>query len=158
MEGIMRPTTNRTLLASLGIVALGIVAAASVQSNAEPQNPESANVATWIQSAPNQALIACPASKLVETAAAPWFGFGVLANPVMASCSEDGPYTWGGNLWYLQRIKGFQFTDGTMDAIRVCTPAAVEPGRTSHFTGPCHTKDGAGPRGCELCVKGGRAL
>lgn len=152
----MRPTTKRTLQASLGITALGLVAAASVQSLAQPQNPEAATVATWIQSAPNHALIACPASKTVETAAAPWFGFGRLAHPVMASCSEDGPYTWRAQVWYLQRIKGFEFTDGTMDAIRVCTPAAV--GGTSHYPGPCQTHDGAGPYGCELCVKGGKAL
>jgi hypothetical protein len=157
MEGIMRLATNRTLLASsLGIAVLGIVAGAAVQSDAQPQNPEAANVATWIQSAPNHGLIACPASKLVETAAAPWFGFGKLPNPVMASCSEDGPYTWAGETWYLQRIKAFEFTDGTMDAVRVCSPAAV--GNTSHFAGPCQTKDGAGPNGCELCVKGGKPL
>jgi len=152
----MRPTTKRTLQASFGIAVLGLVAAASVQSIAEPQNPEAATISTWIQSAPNQGLIACPASKMVETAAAPWFGFGKLPNPVMASCSSDGPYTWGGEAWYLQRIKAFEFTDGTMDAIRVCTPAAV--GGTSHHPGPCQTKDGAGPNGCELCVKGGKAL
>lgn len=152
----MRPTTNRTLQASLGIVALSIVAATSVQLDAQPRNPEASNIATWIQSTPNQALIACPASKMVETPAAPWFGFGKLPHPVMSSCSEDGPYTWGGELWYLQRIKAFEFTDGTKDAIRVCTPAAVDG--KSHFAGPCHTKDGAGPNGCELCVKGGVAL
>jgi len=152
----MRPTTNRTLQASLGIAALGIVAAASVQSNAQPQNPEAATVATWIQSAPNQSLIACPASKAVETAAAPWFGFGVLTSPVMASCSSDGPYTWNGHPWYLQRIKAFQFTgEGPKDAVRVCSPDAVDLTRTSHFVGPCRTKDGVGIRGCEICVKGG---
>ncbi len=151
----MHPTTNRTLLASIGIAALGIAAVASVQSAAQPQNPEAATVATWIQSAPNHALIACPASKAVETPDNPWFGFGRLANPVMASCSEDGPYTWSGNLWYLQRIKAFEFTDGTKDAIRVCSPAAVDPNRTKHFPGPCRTNDGAGLKGCEICVKGG---
>ena len=151
----MRPTTNPTLLASLGIAALGIAAFASVQLGAQPQNASAANLATWIQSAPNHALVACPASKAFETVDNPWFGFGVLANPIMASCSEDGPYSWAGNVWYLQRIKAFQFTDGTKDAIRVCAPAAVEAHRTSHFAGPCRTNDGAGPNGCELCVKGG---
>ncbi|WP_156029980.1 hypothetical protein [Sphingomonas sp. URHD0057] len=154
----MRPITNRTLLASIGIAALGIAAIGSVQSAAQPQNPEAANVATWIQSVPNRALIACPASKAVETPDNPWFGFGQLANPVMASCLEDGAYTWNGNRWYLQRIKGFVFTDGTKDAVRVCSPAAVDPDRTSHFPGPCRTKDGAGPKGCELCVRGGVPL
>ena len=152
----MRPMTHWTLLASLGIAALGIAAVASVQSAAEPQNTESANVATWIQSVPNHAMVACPASQPLGTPANPWFGFGNLPNPVMASCLEDGPYTWSGNVWYLQRIKGFQFTDGTQDSIRVCTQAAV--GGTSHFPGPCRTKDGAGPKGCELCVKGGVPL
>jgi hypothetical protein len=37
MEGIMRPTTNRTLLASLGIAALGIVA--SDPLHADPRQP-----------------------------------------------------------------------------------------------------------------------
>src|SRR5437773_6624863 len=85
-EGIMRLKTNRLLCASVGLGALGLAAVASVQSAAQPENPEAANVATWIQSAPNRALISCPASKAVETADNPWFGFGKLPNPVMASC------------------------------------------------------------------------
>jgi hypothetical protein len=148
----MRLTTNPFLFATFGLGALGLAAVA------QTQNPQAANVSAWIQSTPNRAMLDCPASKATETAQNPWFGFGKLTNPMMASCMEDGPYSWSGNLWYVQRLKGFEFTDGTKDAIRVCSPAAVDLGRTSHFAGPCRTKDGAGPKGCELCVVGGVVL
>jgi hypothetical protein len=150
----MRPTTSRTLLASFGIAALGLAALASVASKAQPQTPQAANVATWVQATPNRAPVSCPLAAAAGTADAPYFGFANLPQ----SCLLDGPYAWNGKSWFVQRIKGIKDSSGKLiDVIRVCTAAAVDPSRTSHFSGPCRTVNGAGPKGCEVCVADGVA-
>src|SRR6476469_5742168 len=98
----MRPTTNRTRLASIGFAALGIAAIAAVQSYAEPPQPlQSSNIATWVQSTPDRALVSCPTSGL-PTDSTPFFNW---ARPI-TTCLLDGPYSWNGNKWWVQRVKG----------------------------------------------------
>ena len=42
------------------------------------------------------------------------------------SCIQDGPYSWRGTLWYVQRVNFVDANGQKHAAVRVCSPAAVE--------------------------------
>ena len=151
----MRPTINRLLSASIGLGALGLAAVASVQSYAAAppagSGAQSAapNVSSWVQITPATRLVSCPRVAAAGSANTPFFDFA----RTFVTCEVDGPYAWNGNPWYIQRLTGVA-PDGH-DVIRACTPAAISTNPDPpFFKGPCGTKDGAGPLGCETCRVG----
>ncbi len=146
----MRPMTNRLLSASIGLGALGLVAVVSVQSDAAPPVTPPVELQKWIQSTPNRAMAPCPLSASAGTAGVPFFGF---ASHPMASCLLAGPFEWNGNKWYVQHMQGVTTDElpAPHEVLRVCTAAAIRTDGNVPFSGPCRTKDGVGPRGCETC-------
>ncbi len=142
----MHLTTNRTLLASIGLAALGLTAIASVQSSAQP-TPPPVQLQKWIQSVPNRAMAPCPLTAAAGTAEVPYFGFA--PGIAMQSCLLDGPYDWDGKKWYIQRMQGVNTPP--REVVRVCSPSAVRTDASIFVAGPCRTTKGAGPRGCEIC-------
>jgi hypothetical protein len=150
MEGIMRPTTNRLLSASIGLGALGLVAVASVQSGAAPPVTPPVQLQHWIQSTPNRAMAPCPLSAPAATADVPFFAF---APHPMASCLLAGPFDWSNHKWYVQHMQGVVTAElpTPHEVLRVCTADAVRDDGNVPFEGPCRTKNGVGPHGCEVC-------
>ena len=142
----MHPRTNWTLLASMGLAALGLTAIGSVQSDAQPVTPP-VQLQKWIQSVPNRAMAPCPLTAAAGTPEVPYFGFA--PGIAMQSCLLDGPSDWDGKKWYIHRMQGVN--DPPREVVRVCSPSAVRTDGTIFFAGPCRTTLGAGPRGCEIC-------
>jgi hypothetical protein len=157
----MRPTSRLFLLASLGFTALGVAAAISVQSDAQPPLAQPAfptiplpspDLANWVSSTPNRALPRCPYNPGARSPNAPFFAF--VKTPT--TCFVDGPYKWQGQDWFVQRMYvSDPANTPPHDVIRVCSRSAVHSDPNQFVPGPCQTAKGAGPLGCEICrVKG----
>ena len=140
----MDPNTSRLIAGPLGCAALGLVAIAAVQTDAQPNPPSSPDLKRWVQSTPNHALPHCPLSAGAATAGAPYFQFVTVPQ----TCLIDGPYKWRAKEWFVQRM---YVGNPPHDVIRVCSKSAIHSNQNQFVPGPCRTAKGAGPKGCEIC-------
>jgi hypothetical protein len=142
----MHPTTSRLMYAFLGAAALGISAVNPAPATADTP------LGIWLKSTPHRTLAPCAsATAASETAQAPWFTFN---GAHYYDCLIDGPYTWNDKQWYVLRISQFvppvSPAPPPVDLVRVCSLQAAHP-PGPFVEGPCHSTNGVGPAGCEVC-------
>ena len=154
----MHPIHSRLMYASLGLCAVGLTVLTAFHSEAQPplalppMPPASPDLAGWVSSTPNRALPRCPYNPASPSPNAPYFAF--VKTPT--TCLIDGPYKWRGENWFVQRMYvSDPANTPPHDVIRVCSKSAIHKDPNEFVRGPCNTKKGAGPFGCEICrVKG----
>ena len=141
----MRLIKSRLIYALHAAAILGLCA---IAGRAGAQTP----LGNWLKSTPDRPLAPCASAP--GTAQAPFFDFN---GGTYFNCVIDGPYSFQDKQWYVLRMAGFVPPGGgtPADLIRVCSLQATHPQGSPNPKGPCHSANGVGPKGCEICVVNG---
>jgi hypothetical protein len=142
---MMHPTKNSFTAALNAAAVLGLC---TIPASSVAQTP----LGNWLTATPDRPLSPCASSP--GTSQGPAFDFN---NGTYFSCSMDGPYPFQNKDWYVLRITRFVPASGgaPINLVRVCSPQATHAPSTNNPKGPCHTAQGVGPKGCEVCAVNG---